>query len=303
MIMDADSPAMTLRAAIRAGTTVLSAAGVESPGLNAEELVAYTVGRPRLQVLLRLDDSLDARQIDRLESLLERRARREPLQHLVGTTAFLEHEICVTRDVLIPRPETECLAREALHLLDRMQVPNPSVLDFGTGSGCLAISIASGFRGSKVHALDLSLPALDVARVNADRNGVADRVQFHQGDGFAALHSATPPGHARLQFDLIVSNPPYIPTAVIQSLDPEVRDFDPRAALDGGIDGLSFYRRLSTEAAGWLKPEGWMAMEFGDDQAPGLTAIFIANNWRDRRLEKDLSGRDRILIVRSPGGS
>ncbi len=294
---------MTLRAALRAGTKVLTAAGVESPALNAEELVAYTVGRRRLEVLLRLDESLDAGQIDRLESLLERRARREPLQHVLGTTAFLEHEIRVTRAVLVPRPETECLAREALQLLNRMNVPHPAVLDFGTGSGCLAISIASGFRGSQVHALDLSLPALEVARGNADRNGVADRVQFHQGDGFAALHTATPPGHPRLQFDLIVSNPPYIPTAVIQSLDPEVRDFDPPAALDGGPDGLSFYRRLATEAGGWLKPDGWMAMEFGDDQAPGLTALFTVNNWRDQRMEKDLSGRDRILIVRSPGGS
>ncbi len=294
---------MTLRAALRAGTNVLTAAGVESPALNAEELVAYTVGRRRLEVLLRLDESLDAGQIDRLESLLERRARREPLQHVLGTTAFLEHEIRVTRAVLVPRPETECLAREALQLLNRMNVPHPAVLDFGTGSGCLAISIASGFRGSQVHGLDLSTPALEVARGNADRNGVADRVQFHQGDGFAALHTATPPGHPRLQFDLIVSNPPYIPTAVIQSLDPEVRDFDPPAALDGGPDGLSFYRRLATEAGGWLKPDGWMAMEFGDDQAPSLTAMFTVNNWRDQRLEKDLSGRDRILIVRSPGGS
>ncbi|MSU33551.1 MAG: peptide chain release factor N(5)-glutamine methyltransferase [Pedosphaera sp.] len=294
---------MTLRAAIQAGTTVLSAAGVESPALNAEELVASTVGRRRLQVLLQLDETLDAGQINRLESLIERRARREPLQHMLGTVAFLEHEMRVTPDVLIPRPETECLAREALQLLDRTYVPHPIVLDFGTGSGCLAISIASGFRGSLVHALDISSPALEVARGNAERNGVADRVRFHQGDGFAALHDVATPGHSLLQFNLIVSNPPYVPSAEISSLDPEVRNYDPRAALDGGPDGLKFYRLLSTEAPGWLKPGGWLAMEFGDGQTYDLTAIFTVNNWTELRVEKDLSGRDRILIVRLPGGS
>lgn len=293
---------MTLRAAIRAGTTVLSAAGVESPARNAEELVAYTVGRRRLQVLLQLDETLDAGQIRRLESLIERRARREPLQHVLGTVAFLDREIRVTPDVLIPRPETECLAREVLQLLDRMHVRHPTVLDFGTGSGCLAISIASGFRGSRVHALDLSSPALEVARGNADLNGVADRVRFYQGDGFSALDGAAASGHSRLQFDLIVSNPPYIPSAEIRSLAPEVRDYDPLAALDGGPDGLRFYRRLSTESPGWLKPGGWLAMEFGDGQTHDLTAIFTGNNWTELRVEKDLSGRDRILIVRLPGG-
>lgn len=294
---------MTLRAAIQSGTTVLSAAGVESPGWNAEELVAYTVGRRRLQVLLRLDETLDAGQIDRLESLIKRRARREPLQHVLGTVAFLDREIRVTPDVLIPRPETECLAREALQLLDRMQVPNPTVLDFGTGSGCLAISIASASRGCRVHALDLSSPALEVARGNADLNGVADRVRFYLGDGFSALHGAAAPGHSRLQFDLIISNPPYIPSAEIHSLAPEVRDYDPLAALDGGPDGLRYYRRLSTEAPGWLKPGGWLAMEFGDGQTHDLSAIFTGNNWTELRVEKDLSGRERILIVRLPGSS
>src|SRR5262249_34624698 len=161
--------------------------------------------------------------------------------------SFCGLEIAVNRNVLIPRPETELLAQRAATLLQPL--PAPRVLDLGTGSGCLAIALAVNCPAADIVATDISEEALQVARANAARHGVGAQIQFHRGDGFAAV-----PGH--LRFDLIVSNPPYVASAEIAALEPEVRDHDPRLALDGGADGLEFYRRLAVEAPASLKPAG-----------------------------------------------
>jgi release factor glutamine methyltransferase len=166
-------------------------------------------------------------------------------------------------------------------------------LDFGTGSGCLAIALAAKCPTAIVHAVDLSAEALATARENTVANQVADRVVLHHGDGFAAL----PPG---LGFDLIVSNPPYIPGAEIATLEPEVRDHDPRLALDGGADGLDFYRRLAAEAAARLRPNACLMIEFGDGQAPAITEIFVRHNWVVAATEADYSGRQRLMTLRPP---
>lgn len=294
---------MTILDVIRRSTEFLAERGVESPRLQVELLLAHVLKLPRLKLYLQFDRKLTDAELAPLRELVKRRGQREPLQHLTGTAAFLGHELKVTRDVLVPRPETEGLAQLAVKVIsaprlqpsaeDMSGTAAPRCLDFGTGSGCLAIAVAAACPTVEVHALDKSPPALAIARENATATGVAERITFHEGDGFAAL-----PGDSR--FDLIMTNPPYIPTGEIATLDPEVRDFDPRLALDGGPDGLDCYRMLAAESAGWLRAGGCLLMEFGDGQETALVGLFTTKGWCVESVEKDLSGRDRVLIVRRP---
>src|SRR5581483_6440287 len=170
----------------------------------------------------------------------------------------------------------------------------PSALDFGTGSGCLAIASAVKSPAAQVSAVDISPDALAVARQNAARHQVESRIQFFAGDGFAALPSGA-------QFDLIVANPPYIPSQEIGTLEPEVRDHDPRLALDGGADGLEFYRRLAGEAGAFLKPGGRIMLEFGDGQEGAIQNLFGQQKWIVEAVKTDYSGRPRILIAHRAG--
>ena len=317
---------MTILDVIRRSTDFLSERGVESPRLQVELLLAHVLKLPRLKLYLQFDRVLTEGELAPLRELVKRRGQREPLQHLTGTAAFLGHEMKVTRDVLVPRPETELLAQLAVAKLAELQrsagVPpasaNPTAaemldgnqntggtpalrcLDFGTGSGCLAIAVAAACQATEVHALDKSPAALAIARENAVSNGVAARITFHEGDGFVALEMSPKSEIQGSKFDVIVTNPPYIPSAEIVTLDSEVRDFDPRLALDGGADGLDCYRMLADQARAWLQPGGWLLAEFGDGQAETLTMLFTAQGWLLESVEKDLSGRDRVLIVRRP---
>ncbi|HLX68606.1 MAG TPA: HemK/PrmC family methyltransferase, partial [Verrucomicrobiae bacterium] len=170
--------------------------------------------------------------------------------------------------------------------------PNVNTLDFGTGSGCIAIALATKCPEAKIVAVEISAEALDTARQNAATNGVSERIEFRQGDGFGILAPGT-------QFDLIISNPPYIPTAEIETLEPEVRDFDPRGALDGGSDGLDFYRRFAAEARPFLKPGGKIILEFGDGQADAIRNIFEAQKWIVEAIHADYTQRQRIFIARN----
>jgi release factor glutamine methyltransferase len=299
---------MTVLDVIQRSAAYLAERGVDSPRLQAELLLAHVLKLPRLRLYLGFDRVLIEPELAATRELVKRRGQRVPLQHLTGSVGFLAHDIKVTGDVLVPRPETETLAQLAIGRLQQLLAAKPGaievqsawprVLDFGTGSGCLAIALAAAVPAAEVHALDVSPAALTLARVNAAANGVADRITFYEGDGFAALGAA---GSLRpAPFELIVTNPPYIPSAEIATLDPEVRDHDPRLALDGGRDGLDFYRRLATEAARWLVPDAWLMAEFGDGQAPALTELFAGHGWQVESVEKDLSDRDRVLIVRPP---
>lgn len=273
--------------------SLLAAAGIESPALDAEILLEHVSGIPRLRRRLGIDPAPPPEVIGTFLSLVRRRADRIPLQHLVGTAPFLELSLRVNTHVLVPRPETEQLA-----LLARRRLPagtRARVLDLGTGSGCLALALATHEPLLEVHAVDLSSQALEVARQNAEAIGVADRVRFHLRDAFGP--------DARLEdlgaFDLIVTNPPYIPSDEIPKLMPEVRGHDPHLALDGGPDGLAPYRTLAMRADRWLLPGGWILAEFGDDQEVELAQLFADAGWPEISIEKDLSGRDRILIVRA----
>jgi release factor glutamine methyltransferase len=287
---------VTVLETIQRSADYLARKGVDSPRLQVELLLAHVLGLPRLQLYLNFERLLTAPELESLRELVRRRGRREPLQHLVGSTSFCGLEIRVTPDVLIPRPETEVLAELAWTWLNgRGPAPPVTVLDFGTGSGCLAIALAVKCPQAQVYAVDVSAPALAVAQANGERLGVAKRIRWVCGDGFAALDQQT-------RFDLVVANPPYLPTAVIATLQPEVRDFDPRLALDGGIDGLDFMRRLAREGPGVLRPGGCLMAELGDGQATDARGLFASSGWFVEAVASDLANRPRILIAR-PGGS
>ena len=284
--------AVTIRTAIQSQEAFLASKGVESSRLQVELLLAHLLKIPRLKLYLDLDRELSPTELSQIETLIHRRAERVPLQHLVGSVSFNGLELEVNGDVLIPRPETEILSQLAVQRLSSLKKPAPVAVDFGSGSGCLAIALAVGVPGAMVHAIDCSEAAIAVARRNAQRHGVADRIQFHLGDGFAALPKTTQP------FDLLVSNPPYISTGEIAMLDPEVSDHDPLLALDGGADGLDFYRRLAAEAPAFLQPGASVLLEFGDGQEDDLRRLFSGAGWVFETIESDLSGRPRIVIAR-----
>ena len=281
---------VTILEVIQRSSEFLAKRGVESPRLQIELLLAHALQLPRLKLYLNFERTLTEPELATVRELVKRRGERQPLQHLLGATSFCGLEISVNPHVLIPRPETELLAERAWQFLSTLTAQPATALDFGTGSGCLAIALAVKCPAAQIHAVDISSKALAVARQNAARHGVLERIQFHTGDSFAPL----PEG---LRCDLIVANPPYIPSAEIAALEPEVRDHDPRPALDGGADGLDFHRRLAAEATAWLKPDGKLMLEFGDGQAAAIGVIFQRHHWRVECVEKDLSGRQRFLIA------
>lgn len=284
---------MTVLEVIQHSAGFLAKKGVDSPRLQVELLLAHLLQLPRMGLYLNFERALTPTELDQFRELIKRRAQHEPLQHLIGSACFCGLELAVNRNALIPRPETELLAEVGWQFLNA-QTPAASplkALDFGTGGGCLAIALAVKSPAARVHAIDISEEALALARENAARHKVGDRVLFFAGDGFAALPE-------KIRFDLIISNPPYIPGAEIPALQPEVRDHDPRLALDGGPDGLDFYRRLAREAAPYLKPAGRIALEFGDGQADSLRQIFSQQNWIVEEVKPDYNQRLRILVAR-----
>jgi release factor glutamine methyltransferase len=292
---------MTVLEGIQKSTEFLAKKDVESPRLQAELLLAHILKLPRMKLYLNFERALTDSETTAFRDLIKRRAQREPLQHIVGSTSFCGFEIAVSRHVLVPRPETELLAEAGWSFLSTLNSQPSTVLDFGTGSGCLAIALAAKCPNAKIIALDISPEALEIAKQNASKNNVADRIEFLQGDSLESLVGrvtpCAPPGSPA--FDLLISNPPYIPTAEIATLDPEVRDYDPRGALDGGIDGLDFYRRLASEARPFLKPAGKIMLEFGDGQAQPIREIFTTENWIVEAIRADYNQRQRILIAKT----
>jgi release factor glutamine methyltransferase len=282
---------VTVLEAIQRSTEFLAKKGVESPRLQTELLLAHLLKQPRMRIYLDFERALSPEEVNHLRELIKRRGQREPLQHIVGSTSFCGLEMAVNRDVLTPRPETELLAERGWTYLNQSSNRPCTALDFGTGSGCLAIALACKCPAAEVYAIDVTPEALVVARQNAAYHRVSERIQFLQGDGFSVA-----PAGAR--FDLIISNPPYIPSGEIALLQPEVRDFDPRRALDGGADGLDFGRRLAAEGAPFLKPRGRLMFEFGDGQAEHLRQIFEAQNWVVEAIEPDYTRQPRIMVVR-----
>ncbi len=263
-----------------------TAKGIDDPAKEARLLLAHALGCRPIEVLTRYDDPPTDAERQRFRELVKRRADGCPVAYLVGGKDFYLLTFEVTPDVLIPRPDTETLVQTGLDFLKGK--PTPSVLDLGTGSGCVAVSIAHKVKAARVTAVDVSPAAAGVAARNAEKHGVGDRVAVLVGDLFAPL-----PADAR--FDLIVSNPPYIAASEIDTLEVGVRQFEPRLALDGGADGLEFYRRLAADAAGWLKPGGHLMVEVGWTQETAVRELFAAAGWVPLPSVKDQEGRWRVV--------
>jgi len=285
---------VTVLELIQRTSEFLGKKGVDSPRLQAELMLAQVLHLPRMQLYLNFEKTIAPAELDRFREFVRRRGMREPLQHILGSVSFCGYEIVVNRNVLVPRPETELLAECGWQFLNgcaKEPAQPVHVLDYGTGSACLAVVLAVKAPQAEIHAVDISEQALEVARQNALRNNVAERVRFHLADSVAAMPQD-------LRFHLIISNPPYIPTADIELLEPEVRDYDPRPALDGGPDGLHHYRRLAGETSDRLEPDGRIMLELGDDQAEAVRNIFQAQNWIVERIAEDYTHRPRIMIAR-----
>ena len=280
---------MTILEAIQKSTDFLGKKGVDSPRLQSELLLAHILKTQRLKLYLDYARNLSDEDTTTLRDLIQRRGAREPLQHILGTANFCGLEIKVNRHVLIPRPETELLAEHGWKFLNSLH-RDSTFLDFGTGSGCIAIALSHFAPQSRGWAIDQSAEAISVAAENAAANNVASRLTFLHLDNLAALDQ-------NLRFDLIISNPPYIPTAEIPTLQDEVRDFDPRAALDGGADGLDLYRLLAQQVPAHLAPAGKLILEFGDRQETALPEIFTSAGWVIENLLNDYSQRPRILVA------
>ena len=281
---------MTVLEVIKKSSEFLAKKGVDSPRLQTELLLAHLLKLPRMKLYLNFERTLLPAELDALRALVMRRAQREPLQHIIGSASFCGLEMLVNKHVLVPRPETELLAELGWQFLSSINSHPPTCLDFGTGSGCIAIAIAAKCPTTRIVAVDVSADAIAVARQNAATHQVVDRIEFRCGDGFTTLNGAD-------KFDLIVSNPPYIASDEIATLETEVREYDPRGALDGGADGLDFYRRLATEAGAFLKPGGKITIEFGDDQTKEISDIFTAERWTVESVHLDYTKRERLLTA------
>jgi release factor glutamine methyltransferase len=280
---------------LRKGARRLTAAGIHSARLDAEVLLGHVLAMTREQLTVATKSPLSAEQASRFETLLERRLRREPVAYITGRKEFWSLDFLVTPDVLIPRSETELVIEVALSLTATLAAQRPlRIIEIGTGSGAIAVSLARELTRARVWATDISLGALAVGRYNARLNGVAERVGFMAGDLFTALSAR------RQAFDLIVSNPPYIRRDEIATLEVEVNQWEPRAALDGGPDGLEFYRRMAGEAWQFLTPGGAMVMEIGAGTARAVLAIMNqSGRYRDLGVIEDYAGKDRVVVARN----
>ena len=276
----------------------LAAAGIESARLDAEVLLGHVLALTREQLIAADDLPISAGQAQQFAALLQRRLNREPVAYLTGRQEFWSLDFHVTRDVLIPRSETERLVEVALTLAADMGANQPlRVLDIGTGSGAIAVSLAAELPFGEIVATDISPAALAVAQKNGALNEVVDRITFVPGDWFAALGGQG-------AFDLIVANPPYIRRAELATLEPEVSLWEPRGALDGGADGLDCYRRIAAAAWRFLTPGGALALEIGAGMGGEVCALFNrAGRYREVALFLDYAGRHRVVVAKMAANS
>jgi release factor glutamine methyltransferase len=287
----------TVRRLLEWTTGFFSRRAVDAPRLSAELLLAHVLGYPRIKLYTDYERPLDDAQLTAFRALVQRAGEHEPIAYLTGRAHFFNLEFEVGPGVLIPRPDTETLVENVAQLCrNQPGFEAPRVLDLCTGSGCVACAIAHHVKGSVVTAIDVSEAAVAVARRNVERLGLAGRVVVEQGDLYAPLAARAVDVQP---FDLIVANPPYIPTGELATLDRNVREYEPDEALDGGPDGLSLHRRILDGAADRLVPGGRVFLEIAFDQGP--LARDVAGGYADLddvRILKDYGGRDRALAAR-----
>ena len=278
----------TLTGLLKKGQEILVQAGIEEAGLDARLLLEYITGKSRAYYLAHGEECVTKETADRYLELVTGRSQHIPLQHLTHQAFFMGYEFYVNEDVMIPRQDTETLVEEALRLLKGRQ--KPRVLDMCTGSGCILTSILLEVPDASGTGADLSEKALKVAACNARRLQTADRAEFVKSDLFSSEY------FSGSVYDVLISNPPYIPTEEIEGLMEEVRLHDPRMALDGKADGLYFYRAITKQAMDYMLPGGWLLYEIGWDQGKAVKELLDKEGFINTEIKKDLCGLDRVVL-------
>jgi len=273
-----------LKDAFTEGIKKLKLSNIDAPVITAGAILCYVLGCEKTYLYTHDDYVLSREEYEKYCDALDRRMNGEPLQYITGYQEFMSLNFAVTPNVLIPRQDTEILVENIIEFVGPNE--NVSILDIGTGSGCIAISLAYYIKSSKVIGVDISKEALEIAKKNALNCGVEERVIFIESNLFENVPTR--------KFDIIVSNPPYIPNQVINTLDRQVKDFEPKIALDGGEDGLDFYRKIVKQSVDFLKPKGLLAFEVGFDQAQDVVKI-MEESFTDIKVKKDLAGIERVV--------
>ncbi len=289
-----DSSQWTIIRLIRWATSYLKSYDIDSPRATGEILLAHALHLSRIDLYLKYDQPLVADELQAFKALIKRRVRREPVAYIVGVKEFWSLELEVNAAVLIPRPETECLVEAGLDIISRKSVRPPQrILDLGTGSGAIVLALASQQPRHIYFASDRFRPAVELACRNAGRHGLCQKINFFVGDWLSSLKIAKP------DFDVIISNPPYIPRGKIGGLQPEIYQYEPIAALNGDTDGLVCYRNIIGTAHRHLACGGTLLLEIGHGQQKDIRQIFTdSNRYEDFNCFKDYSGYDRVVTMR-----
>jgi release factor glutamine methyltransferase len=304
MQMPTDAPAIewggrpTVQTVLRIAAAFLAEAGIEDPAVDARRLTAHALGLDRTGLLREANTSVDATSLARLSANLHRRTAREPVSRIIGQRDFHGLSLELNEATLDPRPDTETVVAVACHLAARMPLADGGtlrILDLGTGTGAIALALLAALPSAEAVATDISSAALDMARRNAERLGLAERVRFVRAHWLDDVDGT---------YHLIVSNPPYIPTDDIAGLTAEVAEWDPRAALDGGPDGLDAYRAILAKAGQVLAPGGWIVFEVGHDQSLQVASLALEKGFEpaplDWQMLRDLGGNVRCVAVATP---
>lgn len=259
-----------------------------SAKLDVELAMCKILNVTRLYIHLNLDEEICKKNENRIEALLKQRRKGRPMAYIIGKKEFMGLDFFVKEGVLIPRPDTEVLVEDIIE--QAKKIDNPLIVDIGTGSGAISVSLAKYIKDSKVYSLDISDDALEVGRLNAKNNEVEDRITFLKSDVFSSLENED------IKFDIIVSNPPYIRKADIEGLEVDVKNYEPSLALDGGDDGLDFYRKITEDSIKFIKDNGILGYEVGYDQAEDVKKIMIQSGYGDIRILEDLASIQRVVI-------
>ena len=286
----------TLEALLREGSCALEAAHIEEARLDAWLLLEYVTGRNRAWYFAHSDEPADEQTQQKYMELCRKRREHIPLQHLTGSACFMGYDFFVDQHVLVPRQDTECLVEEGLKLLKGRE--NPRILDMCTGSGCILLSMLKEIPEASGTGADLSEEALVVAERNRKSLNVGERALFVKSDIFFSEYFMQNSGRELPEYDMLISNPPYIRTEDIEGLMEEVRFHDPVLALDGKENGLYFYEKITEQAGTYLKPGGWLMYEIGCDQGMDVSEIMKKNGFEQIEIKKDLAGLDRVVTGR-----
>jgi release factor glutamine methyltransferase len=284
---------MNISETLEQATEILKQSEIVEPRREANSLLAFDLQKDKTFLIAHSDYELSNEESEHFLKLLERRKQREPFQHITGKQEFYGLDFFVTKDVLIPRPETEIIVENAIEIL--REIDSPRFLEIGVGSGCISVSILNEVKTATAIGLDISKKALQIAEKNAGFHGVFDRLTLEKSDIFEVLTNEN--------FDLIVSNPPYIPQSDFENLQPEVRDFDPKIALTDGKDGLSIIEKIITKSPKFLKANGFLLMEIGINQSDSVKNMFPTEIWQFVEVLPDLQCIPRTVKARKVGNN